>query len=552
MAKQIIFAEEARTKLQSGVKQLANSVRVTIWPKGRDVVLDKKYWGPTITNDGVTIVKEIELEDKFENLWVQMVKEASTKTNDTAWDWTTTAIILADAIIEEGIKNIIAGANPMVMKMWIQQAINIANSTLNKMAKQIDTQEEIAQVATISAQDKEVGQLISEVIEIIWTDGVITVEDGNTTWLTKEVVEWMQFDNGYISPYMITNPQRMEAVFENASILITDQKVSSLQPLLPLLEGFSKQGKKDIVIIADDIDGDALTTIVMNKIRGSFNILAVKAPGFWDRRKEMLQDLAILTGWTVISEEVGLKLENAQVEHLGHCAKLVSTKDQTIIIDGKGNKSWIDSRVEQIKQEINNASSEYNKEKLAERLAKLAWGIAVIKVWAASEIEQKEKKMRIEDALAATKAAISEGVVAGWGSALISVSKTINIEILNEKDADIKNWMITIANACNAPLKQIAENSWFSWEVVLNKVIESVKDNEHYWFDASRNINEKIIIEDLFKKWIIDPKQVVRTALENAASVAWTFLTTEAAITNTETKDEPTTPAMPMWMPWMM
>ncbi|MBT4936634.1 chaperonin GroEL [Candidatus Peregrinibacteria bacterium] len=546
MAKQIIFSEEARKKLQKGVIQLANAVRVTMGPKGRDVVLDKKYGGPTITNDGVTIAKEVELEDKYENMGAQMVKEVSTKTNDAAGDGTTTAIVLADAMIAEGMKNVTAGANPMIMKYGIQKAVEIANESLNSFAKQISTKEEIAQVGTISAQDEAVGTLISEVMETVGHDGVISVEDGKTVGLEKDVVEGMQFDNGYISPYMMTNTQRMEASFEDTLILISDQKISSIQPLLPLLESIAGQGKKDLVIIAEDIEGEALTTIVLNKLRGSFNILAIKAPGFGDRRKEMLQDIAILTGGTLISEEVGLSLEKATIEHLGKARKVVSSKDNTMVVDGKGKKEDIDDRATHIKAEIEAANSEYDKEKLAERLAKLTGGVAVIRVGAASELEQKEKKMRIEDALSATRAAVAEGIVAGGGTALIVTAEKIKEIAEKEQDHDIKIGMLVVAHACTEPLRQIAENSGFDGGVILQKVLESSKQNgSNYGFDASQNATSNDMnIEDLIKKGIVDPKKVTRVALEYAASVAGTFLTTEAAITDIPEK-ESATPATP-------
>ena len=545
MAKQIIFSEEARKKLQEGIIQLAHAVRVTMGPKGRDVVLDKKYGGPTITNDGVTIAKEIELEDPYENMGAQMVKEVSTKTNDAAGDGTTTAIVLADAMISEGMKNVTAGANPMMMKYGIQKAVAITNTSLETCAKHISTKEEIAQVATVSAQDQEVGKLISEVMENVGHDGVISVEDGKTVGLEKDIVEGMQFENGYISPYMMTNTQRMEAVFENASILICDTKISSLQPLLPLLEAISGQGKKDIVLIAEDVEGEALTTIVLNKIRGAFNILAVKAPGFGDRRKEMLQDIAVLTGGTLISEERGLSLEKATIDHLGQAGKVVTTKDNTMIVDGKGNKEDIDERVVQIKAEIKGAHSDYDKEKLTERLAKLTGGVAVVRVGAATELEQKEKKMRIEDALSATRAAVAEGIVAGGGSALIVAAEAIKLEAEKEMDHDIKTGMLVVAHACNAPLRQISENSGFDGGVILQKVIDAISvSGNNMGFDSSKNLTtDKLDAEDLVQKGIIDPKKVTRVALEYAASVAGTFLTTEAAITDIPEKNP--APAMP-------
>jgi chaperonin GroEL len=543
--------------LQNGVKKLADTVKITMGPKGRDVILDKKYGGPTITNDGVTIAKEIELEDSFENMGAQMVKEVSVKTNDSAGDGTTTAIVLAEAIIKEGMKNVTAGANPMMMKVGIEKAVQIAKTELDSFSKPISTKEEIAQVATISAQDPKVGELISDVIETIGQDGVITIEDGQIAGLEKEIVEGMEIENGYISPYMMTDPNRMEAVYENAPILITDKKISSIQTILPLLESIAGQGKKDLVIIAEDVEGEALTTIVLNKLRASFNILAVKAPAFGDRRKEMLQDLAVLTGATLITDETGHSLEKCKPEHLGSAGKIISNKDKTVIVNGKGSTEAIKERVSVLKNEERIASSDYDKEKLAERIGKLAGGVAVIKVGAATELEQKEKKMRIEDALAATRAAIAEGIVAGGGSALISVARAIFTHAMkNEKDQDIIIGLNSVAKACTAPLKQIAKNSGFNGEVIYNKVYEKIKESRNIGFDARQDARkEEITIEDLIQKGIVDPKKVVRVALENASSVAGTFLTTEAAVTDLPEKEDKAA-AMPpmggMGMPGMM
>jgi chaperonin GroEL len=538
MAKDILFSTEARSKLQAGVSKLAHAVRITMGPKGRDVILDKKYGGPIITNDGVTIAKEIELEDRFENIGAQMVKEVSTKTNDSAGDGTTTAIVLADAMISEGMKNVTAGANPLVMKLGMERAVEIARKELDDMAKKVSTKEEIAQVGTIAAQNREVGELISEVIDTIGQDGVITIEDGQTVGYSKEVVEGMQIDNGYISPYMMTDPQRLEAVHDNALILITDKKISSLQPLVPLLEGIAGQGRKDIVIIAEDIDSEALTTIVLNKIRGSFNILGIKAPGFGDRRKEILKDIAVLTGATLISDEIGLSFDKVTPEHLGQAGKLIATKDKTVIVNGKGDKNAIEDRVETLRREEAQTSSDFDREKLAERIGKLSGGVAVIKVGAATELEQKEKKMRLEDALSATRAAIAEGVVAGGGSALTAVSRKLQAEIFKEeKNHDFALGLKVVKEACTAPIKQIAKNSGFSSDVVFSKVLDAIKENKEMGFDASRSVTDDIVVENLFAKGILDPKKVVRVALEYASSVAGTFLTMEAAITDLPEKE---------------
>ncbi|PCI25774.1 chaperonin GroEL [Candidatus Peregrinibacteria bacterium] len=549
MAKNIHFANDARKQLLRGVEKLAKTVGITLGPKGRDVVLEKSYGGPVITNDGVTIAKEIELEDPVENLGAQMVKEASVRTNDNAGDGTTTAVILAHAIISEGMKNVEAGANPMMMKYGIDTAVQIISGELENMAHPITSPEEIAQVATISAQDEKVGKLISEVIEMVGHDGVISIEDGKTVGLEKDIVEGMQFDNGYISPYMISNPQKMSAEVDNIHILLTDQKISSLQPLVPLLESIAEQGTKNLVIIADDIEGEALTTIVLNKIRGSFNIIAMKSPGFGDKRKALLQDIAVVTGGTVISNDAGLTLEKTDVSHLGFASRVLSTKEWTTIIDGKGDKALIQNRVDRLKAELEGTSSDYDKEKIAERIGKLAGGVAVMKVGAASELEQKEKKMRLEDALSATRAAISEGIIPGGGTALALASLKITEAIKTENDADRKVGMHLILKACQAPLKKIASNSGFDGAVILDKVLQAAKEHNSYnfGFDASQHISDEIIIEDLIAKGIVDPKKVTRVALENAASVAGTFLTTEAVITDIP-KEEKDIPAMPAGM----
>lgn len=536
MAKQITFSSDARSKLQAGVKKLADAVRVTMGPKGRNVILDKKYGGPMITNDGVTIAKEIELKDPVENMGAQLVKEAATKTNDAAGDGTTTATVLAAAIIDEGIKLVSAGANPMQMKLGIEKAVSIAVSELARMAKPITTNDEIASVATISAQSPEVGKLISEVMEMVGNDGVITVEEGQTLGITKEVVEGMSFDNGYINPYMITDPTRMEAVLDNAKILIADKKLSSIRDILPLLEELAKTGKKELVIIAEDIDGEALTNIVVNKLRGTFSIIGVKAPGFGDRRKAMLADIAAVTGGTVISDELGLKFEETTLEHLGGARKVIVTKDSTLIVEGAGDAAKIEARAAQIKVEIENTKSDFDREKLTERLAKLSGGVGVIKVGAATEIELKEKKHRIEDALEATKAAVEEGIVAGGGTALLRASVLVEKAAASEKDHDIKAGMAAVAKAMTMPARQIADNAGVEGGVVISKVLEEKRKNVGY--DAA---TEKF--RDLVKAGIIDPKKVTRVALQNGASVAAMFLTTEAAVT--EIPEEKPAPAMP-------
>ncbi len=541
MAKQITFWDDARHALHAWVKKLADAVRVTMWPKWRNVILWKKYWGPVITNDWVTIAKEIELEDQIENMWAQVVKEVASKTNDVAWDWTSTATILADAIITEWLKHIVAGSNPMVIKKWIEKASSYCIKSLEWVAVQINTKEEIAQVATNSAQNEEVWKLISEVIEIVWKDWVITVEDGQTIWLTKEVVEWMQFDNWYISPYMISDTRAMASEIKDAKILITDKKISSIQEILPLLEAVAKWGKKDLVIIAEDIEGEALTTLVLNKLRWSFNVLWIKAPWFWDRRKEMLKDIAILTWARVISEEVWLSLEKTTLEDLGQAWKVVSTKDNTVIVDWKWDQKAIEQRVEQIKIEIDNSSSEFDKEKLAERLWKLTWGVAIIKVWAATEVEAKERKHRIEDALSATKAAVDEGIVAWWWTALIRASQALSN--LKWKNHEEQVWIDIVIKALQYPARQIADNAWYEWAVIVNSILERT---------GNRGFNAmNWEYEDLVKSWIIDPKKVTRSALENAVSAAAIFLTTEASVSDTEEKEEAPW-AWAMWaMGWM-
>ncbi len=521
MAKQMAFGDDARQKLLAGVEKLAKVVKITLGPKGRNVVLEKKYGGPTVINDGVTIAKEIELPDPYENMGAQIVKEVSTKTNDVAGDGTTTATLLAEEIIKEGIRNLTAGANPMQLKIGIEKAVKKIKSALEDMALKVgDSKEKIAQVASISAQSEEVGKLIADTLEMVGQDGVIQVEESQTMGLEKEVVEGMQFDSGYISPYFITDPSRMEAIYDDPKILITDKKISSVQELLPLLEKVVQAGKKELVIIAEDVDGEALATLVLNKLRGSFNVLAVKAPGFGDRRKEMLKDIAVLTGGTVITEEIGLKLENVELQHLGEARRIVSDKDKTTIIDGKGDKKDIDERVAEIKYVLSKSDSDFDKEKLQERLAKLSGGIGVIKVGAATEVELKERKHRIEDALNATRAAIEEGIVPGGGVALLLAAKVL--EGMKGDNTDEATGIKIIKNVLSAPLEQIARNAGKDGAVVVDKVLNS---KEGVGYDA---LKDEYV--DMVEAGIIDPKMVVRSAIENAASVAATFLTMEAAV----------------------
>lgn len=527
MSKQIQYSDDARQTLLEGVKKLADSVRITMGPKGRNVALDKKYGAPTITNDGVTIAKEIELEDVYENMGVQLVKEVATKTNDVAGDGTTTATVLAYALISEGVRNLTAGANPMNLKKGIEKAVKKVSKKLEEVKKDITTQEEIAQVATISAQDPEVGKLIAEVMETVGHEGVITVEESQTFGLEKEVVEGMQFDNGFVSPYMITDTGSMKAVYEDVKILITDKKLTSVQELLPLLEQVAQSGKKELVIIAEDVEGEALATLVVNKLRGAFSVLAVKAPAFGDRRKEILKDIAALTGGKVISEEIGLTLENASLGDLGEARKVISDKDNTTIVDGKGDKKDIEARVNEIKVALDNTSSDFDKEKLAERLAKLTGGVGVIKVGAATEVELKEKKHRIEDALSATKAAVEEGIVAGGGVALLQAATVLEGI---EGDTDEITGVHIVKKALESPVWQIAQNAGKKGDVVVDQV-RNAKAGEGY--DAAA---DKMV--DMVKEGIVDPKKVTRSALENASSLAAIFLTMEGAVTDIPSKDD--------------
>lgn len=528
MAKQITFSDEARAKLLAGVKKLADAVRVTMGPKGQNVVLDKKYGAPVITNDGVTIAKEIELEEPFENMGAQLVKEVATKTNDVAGDGTTTATVLAYAMIAEGLRNVAAGANPMVMKLGIEKAVDLIVAELDRVKKNITTREERAQVATISAQDPKVGDLIADAMERVGPNGVITVEESQTLGMEIEHVEGMQFDNGYISPYMVTDPARMEAVWEDPKILITDKKISSVQDILPLLEKLAQSGKKELVIIGEDVEGEALATFVLNKLRGTFHVLCVKAPAFGDRRKDMLRDIAALTGGRVITDELGLKLEKTELADLGEARKVVATKDNCTIIQGKGKKKDIDARLNEIEALLDNTTSEFDREKLVERRAKLSGGVAIIKVGAATEIELKEKKHRIEDAVQATKAAVEEGIVPGGGVALLQAAKVL--EGFNKGDNDEITGVHIVKKSLEMPAWQIAENAGREGAVIVNEIRHS---KAGFGFDAAKNL-----MVDMVKAGIIDPKKVTRTALESAASVAALFLTTKAAVTDLPEKEK--------------
>ena len=523
MAKQIIYGEEARKALQSGINQLADTVKITLGPKGRNVVLDKKYGSPLITNDGVTIAKEIELEDPFENMGAQLVKEVSTKTNDVAGDGTTTATLLAQALVREGIKNVSAGANPMVIKKGMKKAVEVAVESVKSNSKSVEGNEDIARVATVSASDEYIGSLIADAMGKVSADGVITVEESKTAETTCDVVEGMQFDRGYISPYMVTDADKMEAVIDDPYILITDKKITNIQDILPLLETILKAGQK-LVIIAEDVEGEALATLLLNKLRGTFSCVCVKAPGFGDRRKEMLQDIAILTGGQVISADLALDLKDTQVSQLGRAKQVKITKDNTIIVDGAGQKSEITARVNQIKALLTQTTSDYDKEKLQERLAKLAGGVAVIRVGAATEVEMKEKKLRIEDALAATKAAVEEGIVAGGGVALINASVEVE-KLLENDDEDFKTGVKIVLKALEEPVRQIAANAGVEGSVVLDKIKSAGKVGFGCNF-----ANDEFC--DLMEAGIVDPTKVTRSALENASSVAEMVLTTESLVTD--------------------
>ena len=537
MAKIICYGEEARKALEKGVNQLADTVKITMGPKGRNVVLDKKFGSPLITNDGVTIAKEIELEDPFENMGAQLVKEVSTKTNDVAGDGTTTATLLAQAIIREGLKNLAAGANPMVMKKGIAKATGAAIEAIKGNSQKVNGTDDIARVGTVSSGDETIGKLIAEAMEKVGHDGVITVEESKTAETYSEVVEGMQFDRGYITPYMVTDTEKMEAVMDDALILITDKKISNIQELLPVLEQVVQSGKK-LLIVAEDVEGDALSTLIVNRLRGTLNVVCVKAPGFGDRRKDMLQDIAILTGGTVISAEVGLELKETQLYQLGQARQVKVTKENTIIVDGAGEAEAIKTRIGQIKSQIEITTSDYDREKLQERLAKLAGGVAVIKVGAATEVEMKEKKLRIEDALNATRAAVEEGIVAGGGTAYVNAVAAVEA-LLAEVDGDEKTGVRIIAKALTEPVKQIAINAGIDGSVVLSKILESGKTG--YGFDA---YNE--VYCDMISAGIVDPTKVTRSALENAASIAATLLTTEALVADKPQPPAPMAPAPDM------
>ena len=531
MAKEIVFGEEARKSLQAGIDKLANTVKITMGPKGRNVVLDKKFGSPLITNDGVTIAKEIELEDPFENMGAQVVKEVATKTNDAAGDGTTTATLLAQALVREGMKNIAAGANPMVVKKGIEKAVAAAVESIRADSKKVSGSADIERVATISAGDAAIGKLIAEAMEKVTHDGVITIEESKTAETYSEVVEGMQFDRGYITPYMVTDTEKMEAVIDDAYILITDKKISAIQEILPLLEEIVQAGKK-LVIIAEDVDGDALSTLLVNRLRGTFTCVAVKAPGFGDRRKEMLQDIAILTGGVVISSDLGYELKDTTMSMLGRARQVKVQKENTIIVGGMGDRAEIDSRVAQIRAEIENTTSDFDREKLQERLAKLAGGVAVIKVGAATEVEMKEKQLRIEDALSATKAAVEEGIVAGGGTVLVNAIPAVTA-LLAGTEGDEKTGINIVLKALEEPVRQIAANAGLEGSVIVDKIMTSGKKG--YGFDA---YNE--VYCDMVSAGIVDPTKVTRSALQNAASVAAMVLTTESLVAD---KPEPKAPA---------
>ncbi len=533
MAKEILYGTEARAALLRGVDKLADTVKITLGPKGRNVVLDKKFGAPLITNDGVTIAKEIELENPAENMGAQLVREVATKTNDAAGDGTTTATLLAQAIIHEGMKNVAAGANPMVLRKGIFKAVEAAVAELKKQSKKVSGRDDIARVGAVSASDETIGNLIADAMDKVTSDGVITVEESKSAETYSEVVEGMQFDRGYLSPYMVTDTDKMEAVLDDCLILITDKKISNIQEILPVLEQIVQSGKK-LLIVAEDVEGEALTTLVLNKLRGTFTVVAVKAPGFGDRRKEMLRDIATLTGGEVITSELGLELKDASVAQLGRARQVKVTKENTIIVDGAGDKQAIAERVGQIRSALEVTTSEFDKEKLLERLAKLAGGVAVIKVGAATEVEMKEKKLRIEDALNATKAAVEEGIVAGGGVALINVLDAVDA-VVASLEGDEKTGAMIIAKAITAPMKQIADNAGLDGAVIISKIRESGKIG--YGFDA---YNEDYC--DMLERGIVDPAKVTRSALQNAASIASTVLTTESVVYDKK-EDKPQMPA---------
>ncbi len=529
MAKQLLMGEEARKALSAGIDKLADTVKITLGPKGRNVVLGKKFGGPVITNDGVTIAKEIELKDIFENMGAQLVREVATKTNDAAGDGTTTATVLAQAIVTEGMKNVVAGANPMDIKKGIKKAVDVSIKSFAENSKKMSGSDDIARVATVSASDETVGALIAEAMEKVSADGVITIEESKTAETYSEVVKGMQFDRGYITPYMITDTERMEAIIDDAYLLITDKKISVIQDILPLLEEIVQSGKK-LVIVAEDVEGEALSTLIVNRLRGTFTIVAVKAPGFGDRRKEMLQDIAILTGGTVVSEELGYELKDTTVEMLGQARQVIVSKENTTIVDGMGEKEDVSNRIAQIRTQMDVSTSDFDKEKLQERLAKLSGGVAVIKVGAATEVEMKDKKLRIEDALNAAKAAVEEGIIAGGGTAPVNAIACVDA-LIDTLEGDERTGACIIRKALEAPLRQIAKNAGLEGSVIIDKILASGKTN--YGFDAQK---EQYV--DMISAGIVDPTKVTRSALENAASVASMVLTTESLVA-----DEPEDPA---------
>lgn len=542
MAKDIRYADDAKNAIFSGVQKVADTVKVTMGPKWRNVILEKTYWAPVVTNDWVTVAKDIELENKAENIGASLVKEAAIKTNDAAGDGTTSTVVLVEAIVREWLRYIKSGVNPFSLGRWLHKAVNTVVEELEKAAKDVSNKEEIQQVATISAQDEQVGELIAEIMDEVGKDGVVTVEEGKSVGLEKDVVKGMQFDQGYLSSYFVSDPQRMEAIIENPAILITDKKISSIKDILQVLEDLAAKGKREILLIAEDIEGEALTTLVLNKIRGVLNVIAVKAPWFGDRKKELLKDIAAVTGTTVITDELWYKLEEVAPEMLGSASKVIANKDKTTIVGGKGEQEKIDARIALIRSQIEKSNSDYDKEKLQERLARLAWGVAIIKVGAATEMEMKNKKYKIEDALNATKAAAEEGILPGGGTAFVKTASVLNSLTLTDPDEQIG--VSIIKEAILYPIRQIADNGWFKGDWVVEKVRENTEFN--YWFDAKNGE-----FKDMVKAGIIDPAKVLRVSLENAVSAAAMILTTDAVITEAPKKDEPHNHDMWGGMWWM-
>ena len=546
MVKKISYWDDVRSQIFKWIETVAKTVTVTMWPKWRNVILEKEFWMPQVTNDGVTIAREIELEDKFESLGAELVKEAAEKTNSIAGDGTTTSTLLTYALAKEGLRYIQSWVNAVELKNGMKKSVQIVSDSLADNSKAISSKEEIAQVATVSAQDSVVGEIIAEAMSKVGNNGVISIEEGQTFWLELEITEWMEFDQGYMSHYMATNTEKMVAEYKNIPLLVTDQKLSNLQSFVPLLEKLVQSWQKDLVIIAEDLDSEVLTTLVLNKLKWIMNILAVKAPWYWDNKKELIKDLAILTGAKLIASDLWMKLENVELEDLGIAQSIVSTQDKTTIVAWDNNSEQINERVVELQNQRDQTESNYNKDKLAERIAKLTWGVAMIKVWAASEVEMKEKKLRIEDALNATRAAVSEGVVAWGGTALLKASQALtDIDFWN---ADQNIWMEIVKKALFYPVKQISENAGKEGSVIVNSILNS--ENVHYWYDAANDI-----YIDMIEAWIIDPKKVERVALEEAVSLAWMFLTTESAVVKTKKDnwDLPQMPSMPNmgWMWWM-